>query len=98
MADIINDLFDISRLESYRGLEFQMEPIDVSALIREAVQSFSDTSPEHRFEIEAPGRMPSIRGDAFRLSQVITNLVSYAVEYSPKRGTITIHSRATACS
>ncbi len=91
LAAIVNDLLDISRLESGRGLEIKPEPIDLSELVNGAVEPFVETYQAHRFLVDGFPAGLMVTGDPLRLSQVITNLLSNAVKYSPDGGTITIH-------
>jgi PAS domain S-box-containing protein len=92
LADIINDLLDISRLESSQELVFDFRPVDMGALIAETVQPFIDTASEHHFRVEGDKPLPLIQGDTFRLGQVLTNLISNAVKYS-SGGSVVIASR-----
>lgn len=92
LAQIIDDLLDISRLETGRGLDLNLEPINVAALVAEAVQPFVDTSPQHHFALEGLAGGPPIMGDAFRMGQVLRNLLSNAVKYSPDGGSVVIRA------
>ena len=94
LAQIIDDLLDISRLESGRGLDLRPEPLDVAALVAAAVQPFIDTSPNHHFALEGLAVAPPIKGDEFRMSQVLRNLLSNAVKYSPDGGSVVIRAEA----
>jgi len=93
LGDIIDDLLDVSRLEAIRGLALKQEPIDMTKLIDEVLTLFIESSPNHNFQIKCTTELPLMRGDSFRLSQVVKNLLSNAVKFSPKGGTITIRSQ-----
>jgi PAS domain S-box-containing protein len=93
LADIINDLLDVSKLEATGGLDFSFEPIVMGDLARETLQSFIDTSPRHTFTLEGLDGLPPVRGDRFRLGQVLSNLLSNAVKYSPDGGAVTLRGR-----
>lgn len=96
LARIINELLDLSRLEANRGLSFDFEPVQVDALVVEVLQPFLDTSPDHRFELEGLlADLPPVHADRFRLAQVLRNLVSNAVKYSPEGGRITLRGQIT---
>lgn len=91
MAELINDLLDISHVESGR-LELKREPTDLPPLIEEQV-AFHRVRAEQkgqRIELTIDSGFPSLRVDAQRLEQVIDNLLTNAVKYSPKGGTIRV--------
>ena len=94
LAEIINDLLDISKLEAHGDLDFRFEPVDMADLVRETLLPFTDTSPGHRFETDGLDDLPPVRADRFRLGQVLTNLLSNAVKYSPDGGTVTVRVHA----
>lgn len=93
LAQIIDDLLDISRLEAGRGLDLKLETVDMFRLVTEAVRPFADTSPDHHFELENPANDSRVMGDPFRLSQVLRNLISNAVKYSPDGGPVRIRTQ-----
>lgn len=90
LAEIISNLLDIARLEAGRTIEINQEPIELKPLIETVVDSFSQLSPRHVFDLELASPLPPILGDATRLKQVCKSLLSNAVKYSPQGGTITI--------
>jgi PAS domain S-box-containing protein len=96
IARLIDELLDLSRLEAGVGLDFKPEPLDVAALVSEVVEPFLETSAGHKFVIRDLADIPPVHGDPFRLAQVIRNLVSNAVKYSPDGSTITIWGRLEA--
>lgn len=96
LAQIIDDMLDISRLEAGRGLDMKPEPVDMSVLIAEAVQPFADTSPKHHFTLDGLTVAPSVLGDPFRLGQVMRNLLSNAVKYSPEGGPVVVRAEVEA--
>jgi len=93
LAQIIDDLLDISRLEAGRGMEIAPEPINMAGLMTEVVSPLVEANPNHQFRIEGLREHPLLMGDPFRLGQVGKNIISNAVKYSPAGGTITIRSR-----
>jgi PAS domain S-box-containing protein len=93
LGSLINDLLDLSRLESQRHLSLELQPVNVQELLNETLTPFIETSPLHDFQVKGPQVWPSVIADRFRLGQVLNNLISNAVKYSPKGGTITIHGK-----
>lgn len=89
MTRLVDDLLDVSRLRAGR-LEIKPERTDLVAMAHEIVQSRRSAAPDHELVIAtAP---PALIGqwDADRIHQVIDNLVSNAIKYSPAGGKVTI--------
>lgn len=82
MALVIDDLLQASRIE--RGaLRLDLAPVDLPGLVTEAVGRFGQYQSRHRFVIDADTRMPAVSGDARRLEQLVTNLLSNTVKFAP---------------
>lgn len=90
LDNIIKNLLDISRLEAGRGLDIKFEPLNMADLIDEMVFTFSKISSQHTIKVAGMSDLPLVRGDSFRLDQVLWNLLSNAIKYSPDGGTITL--------
>lgn len=90
LTEIVNSLLDISRLEAGKGLEFNLQPVDMSQLLRAVTQPFSEATSTHHFQLEGLDSLPLVQGDKFRLGQVTKNLISNAIKYSPQGGQIII--------
>jgi two-component system, OmpR family, sensor kinase len=86
MATVIDNLIDASRLIDGRAeLYFHPGEFDLARLLREICQSHRELTPRAQIvEQFTPGPMP-IFGDQKLLGQVLHNLVSNAVKYSPAR-------------
>ncbi|WP_207429428.1 ATP-binding protein [Pedobacter sp. SYSU D00535] len=88
LSRLVNDLLDISKINTGKQT-YHFETFDLSNLMEETVQSFALTHPEHRFElINEPNAL--LKGDRFRLEQVIINLIDNAIKYSPASRDIVI--------
>jgi signal transduction histidine kinase len=93
LANIVRDLLDVARLEAGRGLEIKPEPTDLGQLIGETLLPFRETLSNHILVEPNLGEMPLVMADRFRLAQVLENLISNAIKYSPEGGTVTISAR-----
>lgn len=84
---LINDLVEFSRLQGGK-LGLQFETFDMSALVQECLELYR-TSNIHCFELVTSGAL-ELRADRLRIEQVIDNLISNAVKYSPQGGSIKV--------
>ena len=91
LTNLINDILDISKIES-GGLEIKHEPIDYNAIVNDTVRQMSAMAAEKGIEIKIviPESLPHARGDSDKVSQIITNLVSNAIKYTPREGWVKI--------
>lgn len=90
LAAIIDDLLDVSKLESRRGFEIAQEFVDIKEVVEEVVFGFQENHPKHRYRIDAPEKWPFIKGDQAKLAQLFKNLFSNATKYSPNGGEISL--------
>lgn len=86
---LVHDFLDAARVES-GSLELQFEEHDVCELARAVVDLFASTTPVHRLELSAPGTPVRVVCDRLRIEQVLENLVSNGIKYSPRGGTLRI--------
>ncbi|MFI5303506.1 MAG: sensor histidine kinase, partial [Nitrospiria bacterium] len=93
LATILNDFLDLQKLESKEpGL--LLETIDCREFIETVLARFpTSIYRNHKFSKKISPDLPEVRGDQKRLIQVLINLVSNAIKYSPKGGTVTVEAR-----
>ncbi len=84
---MVEDFLDAARIEAGQ-LTLSPEPCDVHKIAREVVDLFAGSSPRHRLELV--GEPSPVVADPNRLAQVITNLVSNAIKYSPSGGRVRV--------
>jgi signal transduction histidine kinase/ActR/RegA family two-component response regulator len=96
MVHLINDLLDIARIANGK-MDLQVRRIDVQSIIASAVETSLPLieAGGHRLELDLPEEPLWINGDAVRLSQVLSNLLSNASKYTPEHGRINISARAS---
>ncbi|WP_312856309.1 sensor histidine kinase [Nocardioides pelophilus] len=95
MTTLVEDLLLLARLDSGRPLA--QEPVDLTRLLLEAVEDARVLAPDHRWHLELAtsdedgGAVPvEVIGDAARLHQVVTNLLTNARKYTPPGTTVTV--------
>jgi PAS domain S-box-containing protein len=94
LEHLVADLLDASRIQQAR-LEPHPVPLDLAMLATQVLQRFRDDPSgrfPHLFVLEAPEPVMGT-WDRNRLDQVITNLVSNAIKYSPDGGEVTVTVR-----
>ena len=90
LIEIINELLDISRIESRRGKDFRIEAVPVAPLLREVLSALQIDQSRWPVNLDLPETLPPVMADAAKLRQIFTNVIGNAVKYSPAGGAIAI--------
>lgn len=93
LVRLINDLLNLSRIESGRALDLVLADVHLGDLIQRVVDSQRAYTDQHEFDIVVPEDLPHITADKDKIDQVLTNLLSNAIKYSPEGGTIKVSAR-----
>ncbi len=88
LGDIINDLLDISRIESGSGFYFNKKICTIRAVFNRALCLIQEHSTRHSFEVIWPDDIDNWFVDEGKMNQVLLNVYSNAVKYSPDGGQI----------
>ena len=92
LTDIIQDLLQISEIEEGR-LKLVLEPVDIVLLVEKVVNQLGTARMQRAPEYtDLPPDLPSALADETRITQVLTNLLSNALKFTPADGSI--HVRA----
>jgi PAS domain S-box-containing protein len=95
-AELIEDLLDVSRILQGK-LSLNVCPVDLNLIVESAIETVGLAAAAKGIEIQIKleAQVGQVLGDASRLQQVVWNLVSNAVKFTPEGGQIEV--RLTCC-
>jgi signal transduction histidine kinase/CheY-like chemotaxis protein len=90
-ARLIEDVLDMARIVTGK-LRLEMVPVALGPIVDAAIEAVRPTAEakQIRLQVDPWGNLPLIRGDAARLQQILWNLVSNAVKFTPAGGEVRI--------
>jgi signal transduction histidine kinase len=89
----VEDLLDVSRITSGK-IELDRTQIEMADVITNAVEMCSPLFEEkrHKLVMDVPQSGLPVLGDATRLGQIVSNLLTNAAKYTPPGGTVTVRA------
>ena len=99
LSGIINDLLDLSKIEAGK-MDFHFAPTNINSVINYVKTALSEVAKSKGLKLvtNESDDLPEILADSQRLEQVLTNLVSNAIKFTPDGKSITISSRMVNAS
>jgi CheY-like chemotaxis protein len=91
LTTLINDFLDLQRIEE-GSFTLALEPFELAPLLGEQVAVFSGQSEQHPIELDHPDERLSVVGERDRIAQVVGNLISNAIKYSPEGGQVKVEA------
>lgn len=93
LTHIINDILDINKIEAGKMI-FNYKPMNIHSVIENVKNNFDGVAKEHEINLrtEEVSDLPEIYADSQRLEQILTNLVSNAIKFTPTGKQILIKS------
>ncbi|HEU5086951.1 MAG TPA: ATP-binding protein, partial [Roseiflexaceae bacterium] len=94
LAHQIQDLLEASRLQA-GGLRLELRDFSVSDLAAQVVERFApQAGDKHTLELRFTSDVPPVHADYERIREVLENLISNAIKYSPEGGVIRVMGRS----
>ena len=90
---LINDILDLSKIEAGK-VEIALDPVDMEAALAEVLAMLAQQAQAKgvRLHFESRGGLGVMRADRRRLKQILLNLVSNAMKFTPAGGQVTLHA------
>ncbi len=95
LTRLINDLLNVSRIESGRALDLHISTIDVRDIADQVLNTQREytVNTAHELINRIPQDFPTIEADPDKVVQILDNLVGNAVKYSPEGGQVVINAQ-----
>lgn len=90
LSSLVEDLLDISKIEAGK-LVFSSEPFNICEIIEDAIDLISHANSCYKIVYNSSVKECLVTGDAHRIEQVIINLMTNAIRYSPGSDSIEIY-------
>ena len=90
---MIGEMLDLDRMEAGK-IQLHPRPVDLNGLVTDTVERLQAATEQHRLTTQLDRALPIVSGDADRLVQVISNLLTNAIKYSPDGGEILVKTQA----
>lgn len=90
LTRLINDLLNVSRIESGRGLEIILTEVNLAEIAEKVTRAQQAYTDRHEVYSTIPKDFPPIMADADKVTQILDNLVGNAVKYSPNGGKVVV--------
>jgi PAS domain S-box-containing protein len=91
LLDLINTILDLSKIEAGQ-VQLDLESIDLCALTRTALSLASGMARDGQITVstDIPDTCPEVRGDFLKLKQILLNIFSNAIKFTPPNGKMTV--------
>jgi signal transduction histidine kinase len=94
LLDLVSDLLLLAQIEAGK-LDFTLAQVDLDDVVNECIETSSPTAERLGIELAAhTAPVPSLHADRARLAQVLDNLVSNALKFTPEGGSVDVRLSA----
>ncbi len=94
LAELIDNLLDASRVQA-GNFRLALVELDIDQLVIKVVEKFRTQANHQRLTAAVPSDLPLVHADEARITQVLSNLISNAIKYSPEGAEVRITGKAT---
>ncbi|OIQ88041.1 cell-division control histidine kinase PdhS [mine drainage metagenome] len=93
LLDLINDMLDLSKVEAGK-LELEEEEVDLAASVQAAMHLVQERAQRSnvRLVVEVADHLPRLKADNLRLKQIMLNLLTNAIKFTPENGRVTLRA------
>lgn len=91
MIILVKDLLDVSTIEEEK-MEFKLQRSSLEKIVKETLKEFSSLAKakNRTISFETIGKIPLLNIDPMKIKQVVSNLVSNAIEYNKRSGLVNV--------
>jgi signal transduction histidine kinase len=96
MSGLITDLFELTRLDAHE-LKLDVGPVVLASVVDKVVAGYREVAWEQRrvvLQADLPHDLPPVRADPQRLEQILVNLVTNGLRFTPEGGIVTVGAEA----
>jgi signal transduction histidine kinase len=92
MLRLMDDLVEATRAQG-EGFSLKTRPVDLVNLIRGVVAGYEAQEEAHQLTLDLPDHWLAVRADPERIHQILANLLTNAISYSPNGGEVRVSAR-----
>jgi signal transduction histidine kinase len=94
LLNLINDILDLTKIEAGK-LELRREAVDLRAALLGVLPVVKPRAAEKRIKVSTflPTDLPVVDADAGKLNQILLNLLTNAIKYTPDNGSVSVEAR-----
>jgi PAS domain S-box-containing protein len=89
LEKLISDLLDVSRINAGK-MDYNMETFNFHDMLKDTIDGVQHTTTSHQIVLESTENI-TYTGDRYRLEQVVNNLLTNAIKYSPEANTVIVN-------